>query len=625
MKVQKRKLSGLGTIRINKYMIIFLFVFFLFSIGASYAYFAYQTENDSVIAGNIISIDAELTVNRIVGTNENMVPLINEALPNAINGTGSGTPCVDSQGNLSCQVYKISLINKGSRLKNVKGTIELYAQTGTGNVYQNLKWRELTDTTTVKDGSVINGMEKSVLVNNLTVQSKETLTWYIAVWISEIDGDQRNTDKGEFGGTVTFEAVSKTSTDFIEETLEQQATLDTDIDFTAISSDTNGKGIYLRSGTENNTYPIYYYRGEADNNLIFAGFCWKIVRTTETGGLKLIYNGTPSGNTCNNTGTSSQISTKPFNTNYNSPAYVGYKYGTPYLAAQNSISSTTTIAVGNDVTYSNGQYTLTNTKSDTWGNLYNGGLDNHHYTCFTTGTTCTTGAVYYITASDTDYVYYLTLTGGKRIESAIDAMLDYNTTSSTIKGNGSTTGTLEGWYATNIAPSYSSYIEDTVWCNDRSLALEGFFNPNGGTTNVDEQNNNMDFPIFTSAYSYLMGAEPNLSCPRDIDKFTESPANGNGDLDYPVGLLTIDEIRLAGGGMEENSTYYLYTGQNYWAGSPVGIGNDDAFESGVWADGDLGIGNVILEDGVRPSVSLKPGFTIVAGGTGTTSNPYVVG
>ena len=66
------------------------------------------------------------------------------------------------------------------------------------------------------------------------------------------------------------------------------------IDFGAISSDTNGKGVYIRAGTQNDDYPIMYYRGEiTDNNVKFANKCWKAVRTTDTGGVKLIYNGLP--------------------------------------------------------------------------------------------------------------------------------------------------------------------------------------------------------------------------------------------------------------------------------------------------------------------------------------------
>ena len=70
---------------------------------------------------------------------------------------------------------------------------------------------------------------------------------------------------------------------------ETAETLRTERENEVLESGTNG--IYVRNDTINDPYPIYYYRGAVDNNLIFAGFCWKIVRTTETGGVKLIYNG----------------------------------------------------------------------------------------------------------------------------------------------------------------------------------------------------------------------------------------------------------------------------------------------------------------------------------------------
>ena len=69
-------------------------------------------------------------------------------------------------------------------------------------------------------------------------------------------------------------------------------TAQTGINFGAISSDTNGKGVYMRAGTQNATYPILYYRGDVtDNNVVFNNKCWKAVRTTDTGGVKLVYNG----------------------------------------------------------------------------------------------------------------------------------------------------------------------------------------------------------------------------------------------------------------------------------------------------------------------------------------------
>ena len=69
------------------------------------------------------------------------------------------------------------------------------------------------------------------------------------------------------------------------------------IDFASILSNTNGKGVYIRAGTEEDEYPIHYYRGDIDNNHVkFANFCWKAVITTETGGVKLIYDGHPDDN-----------------------------------------------------------------------------------------------------------------------------------------------------------------------------------------------------------------------------------------------------------------------------------------------------------------------------------------
>ena len=92
--------------------------------------------------------------------------------------------------------------------------------------YTNLKWRELSNTTTIKDNSIINGMDKSNLVTNLTLDSGEEVIYYIAVYIQEVNTDQVNTDKGEFAGTVTFETGdgSGTSTTLNDKIKEKRYT-----------------------------------------------------------------------------------------------------------------------------------------------------------------------------------------------------------------------------------------------------------------------------------------------------------------------------------------------------------------------------------------------------------------
>lgn len=189
---------------LNKYIIIAIIVLIVIITRTTYSFLAYSYSNRSVIKGNVIAVNATLDVERVVGTNEGMVPLKDSSLNNAINGVGSTNgACVDKYGNLSCQVYKITLTNMGSRLQSLKGTIKLEAK-DSNSKYNNLGWRELTDTTTIKDGSIVNGMNESTLVSGLTMESKEVKVWYIAVYIREVNSPQEDTDSGDFKGTVTF-------------------------------------------------------------------------------------------------------------------------------------------------------------------------------------------------------------------------------------------------------------------------------------------------------------------------------------------------------------------------------------------------------------------------------------
>ena len=66
------------------------------------------------------------------------------------------------------------------------------------------------------------------------------------------------------------------------------------LNFSSSSSTQEPGGIYLLDETKNNSAPIYFYRGSNDavfNYVIFGDYCWRIIRTTESGGIKIIYNG----------------------------------------------------------------------------------------------------------------------------------------------------------------------------------------------------------------------------------------------------------------------------------------------------------------------------------------------
>lgn len=109
------------------------------------------------------------------------------------------------------------------------------------------------------------------------------------------------------------------------------------INFWDVSSDTNGKGLYKSALEYSGQYPVYYFRGNVENNnVLFGNYCWKIIRTTTTGGIRMIYNGTPTNGQCTATGTNTTIGTTPINIinetslyKY-SLAYSGYMFGEEY-------------------------------------------------------------------------------------------------------------------------------------------------------------------------------------------------------------------------------------------------------------------------------------------------------
>lgn len=148
-------------------------------------------------------------------------------------------------------------------------------------------------------------------------------------------------------------------------------------------------GVYTMRETLNDNFPIHYYHGNVDNNnVVFKNFCWKIVRTTSTGGVKLLYNGVVNADGgCNNTGTASQIGKAKFNENSGSISDIGYMFGDRYNESfiNESVQilfdvRSTSAPYSKNITYSNGNYTLLNPvvrtdKDDNTGYYY----CNTHY------------------------------------------------------------------------------------------------------------------------------------------------------------------------------------------------------------------------------------------------------
>ena len=293
----------------------------------------------------------------------------------------------------------------------------------------------------------------------------------------------------------------------------------------------------------------------------------------------------------------SQFGTLQFNASYNSPAYVGYMYGDVY--AYSIIANTNTINYhyGESVTYDGEKYTLVNPKTFTTTPVYTD-ISNNHYICLTQNSdTCDkVGYVYYYTGSGT--MYYITLKDGETsVNTALDKMLNQNTTSSTIKIG------LEAWYERNLL-SYSSYIEDTIYCNDRSYKnfKSSGWNENGGKTDT-----NLQFKEYS--------VTSDLSCTKQTDQFSTS--NESAKLKYPIGLATSPEMNIL------NNATVRKTGQWYWLASPIYFNDINANERYVNYVGNIYYNYVNGDSGVRPAVSLISGTEYVSG-DGSTDNPYIV-
>ena len=117
---------------------------------------------------------------------------------------------------------------------------------------------------------------------------------------------------------------------------------------------------------------------------------------------------------------------------------------------------------------------------------------------------------------------------------------------------------------------------------------------------------------------------PSLKCSQSNDYFTVSGSGrGNHELTYPVGLITSDEVVLAGGYSSTNQSYYLYTNSAYWTMSPCWYSVPNARVFAVDSNGTLNVSYVNDAYGVRPVINLKANATI-SGGNGTSGSPYVI-
>ena len=184
--------------------------------------------------------------------------------------------------------------------------------------------------------------------------------------------------------------------------------------------------------------------------------------------------------------------------------------------------------------------------------------------------------------------------------------------------------TIDNWYAETTlekdAATKKLVSQDQIFCNDRS--------PSSTQTAAWTSTGYFDYGALGRLGS---NKTPILTCPTASDKFTSKGSSiGNKKLEYPVGLITADEVSMAGGvyhsdnsSYSNNSSYYLYTNQIYWLGSP-GTSPSNGFVYGfiVYSSGYINYYGVGSSNGVRPVISLSSKAKLL--GSGTYNDVYTV-
>ena len=388
-------------------------------------------------------------------------------------------------------------------------------------------------------------------------------------------------------------------------------------DFSKIApNDSEEDGLYA---AEDDYGTSYYYRGAVTNNYVsYAGYIWRIIRQNGDGSIRMIYSGTSTSDTGSNT----SIGTSAFNEKSWDPAYVGYMYNEDFSLheTENEVTdytnfrNTTNYYFGKNYTFDEESKTFSITGSTFQGNWLEDHeeiISNYPYTCLRTTSNGTCNVMIKIEEyrdDDTMRVKPISYSSN-----SYEGTLQ-NTTDSTIKKK------IDDWYEENLlnrvdsgGRSYADYLRDKIFCNDRSLASgSGYL---------------LSPTTYYSSYDRLyINKSPSLQCNQVEDSFTVEESNGNGDLTYPIGLITIDEVAMAGGGYYiANTSYYLYTGQTYWTLSPFRMSaaalQDITF--GINYRGHFSPGYTSSNFGIRPVINLSPNIQITSG-DGSAVNPFIV-
>ena len=378
---------------------------------------------------------------------------------------------------------------------------------------------------------------------------------------------------------------------------DNTAQSDSSIDFSQISSDTNGKGLYYTSTNTEGNKTTYYFRGAVDNN--YVKFVSQTKDTCKYNGEDVVYADLDNEILEYNPTEEQCLSTNVCANSH----YYGNIAG---------LDDTNCTAMGGTSTGENATFASNVTEDILWRVVR---INEDGSTRLITENIVGDSG-FNTNSSDNAYAGYMYGATG----SSTYKETHKNTNNSTIKTY------LDNWYQENLL-SYSSYMSvDAGFCNDRSVA------PTAKTWTSDDTA--LGYGTNSTVYGALNRLEnthqPQFACPQANDLFTiTTSTKGNKALTYPVGLLTIDEVIYAGAveaEPEENKKVNHYLNNNrsdYWTMSTGDFLGGHAYVWSVDGDGRVHMGDSGNVTGVRVAVNLSS-YVEITGGNGTIDNPYIV-
>ncbi len=179
-----------------------------------------------------------------------------------------------------------------------------------------------------------------------------------------------------------------------------------------------------------------------------------------------------------------------------------------------------------------------------------------------------------------------------------------NINSSTIKNN------LEKWYADNFKNSDDLISYSSIYCNDRKPSE--FIIKKVLYDKLGYGKNNSGYNSYNNIY-------PTYDCSLKEDRLSVTSESGSDSLNYPIGLITLDELKMAGF-LEKNN--FLHSKYLYYTMTPAYFNGSDAYVFSVDK-------NVIKETKVTTELGIRPVLTLnkdimITSGDGSINAPFKV-